>query len=96
MTIALITAALAVGYALGRARLGHRASDWAAWLNYQRPPVTRHDYRWWLAQPIYAIEILGMLLTAPKSTIHAWKHRNDPPSPLSPAPVLNPNWKNER
>lgn len=87
MTLLAVLAALAVGYLLGRARLGHRASDWAHWLIYGRN-FTRPSWRWWLAQLVFVVEISGMLLAHPVRTVSAWKHRHDPPPPRSPAPQL--------
>ncbi|MFE5301835.1 hypothetical protein [Streptomyces sp. NPDC056632] len=77
MTLAVL-AALTASY-----RLGHRASDWARWLIYGRR-LTRRNWQWWLAQVVALVEIAGLLLTHPVRTASAWKHRNDPPPPLSP------------
>lgn len=85
MTILLLAAALAAGYGLGRWRPARRASSWAHWLTYEQPPVTRSDWRWWAAQPVYACEIGVLLATQPRRTMHAWRHRNDPPPPRGPA-----------
>lgn len=91
----VIVAALAVGYALGRVRPAARASSWAHWLMYDRS-VTRRHPRWWLAQGVFLAEIVVLLTTQPRQTIHAWKHRNDPPPPRSPAPVIDPDWVAKR
>lgn len=96
MTALLVAAALAVGYLLGRWRPAHRASDWAAWLPYSRPPVTRRHVRWWLAQVVYAAEIARMFAVAPRETARAWRHRHDPPPPRSPAPVFDRDWAAKR
>lgn len=85
---ATVVAALAAGYILGRARLGHRASDWAHWLTYRTTPITRQDWRWWAAQPVFAVEIAALFAAHPIRTAKAWKHRNDPPPPRSPAPQI--------
>lgn len=85
MTALTLAAALALGYLLGRARPARRAADWAAWLPYAQPRITRRDWRWWAAQPIYLAEILLLLARAPRRTVHDWQHRNDPPPPLAPA-----------
>lgn len=84
LTAAIALTALATGYALGRARLGHRASDWAHWNTYRPNPLTRREWRWWAAQPVFAVEIAALLATHPVRTVKAWKHRNDPPPPLGP------------
>jgi hypothetical protein len=89
-------AALAVGYLLGRWRPAHRASDWAHWLNYQTPRVTRRDYRWWLAQPVYVAEIAWMFLLRPRETAHAWRHRNDPPPKRGPVLVFDTDLTRSR
>lgn len=80
----LIAAALAVGYLLGRARLGHRASDWANWQRYRRPTGLRVAAMW----TVLSAENIGLLLTHPVQGWHAWQHRNDPPPPRSPAPQI--------
>lgn len=88
-----LAAVLAAGYGLGRWRPARRASDWASWLPYSRPPVTRRHIRWWLAQPVYAAQIVLMLLLEPRATIHNWRHRHDPPPPRSPAIRFRPTTK---
>ncbi|MGW5003255.1 hypothetical protein ACWEP8_37005 [Streptomyces hydrogenans] len=87
MTTTIAVTALAAGYVLGRARLGHRTSNWAHWLMYGRR-LTRKDWRWWAAQPVFLVEIAALLAAHPIRTATAWKHRNDPPPPRSPAPVI--------
>lgn len=76
-------AALAVGYALGRARLGHRASQWAAWesVRTRRPTGLRYAAMWM----VLSAENIGWLIAHPVQGWHAWQHRNDPPPPRSPA-----------
>lgn len=78
----LIAAVLAVGYALGRARLGHRASDWANWQRYGRRPTGLRFAAMWT---LLSAENIGWLIAHPVKGWHAWKHRNDPPPPRSPA-----------
>ncbi|MER8233509.1 hypothetical protein [Streptomyces sp. NPDC094049] len=87
-TIVVALLALALGYLLGRLRLGHRASDWAHWLTYRRTPITRREWRWWAAQPVFAVEIAYLITTRPRRTWQAWITRNDPPPPRGPAPQL--------
>ncbi|MFJ9799867.1 hypothetical protein [Streptomyces sp. NPDC101145] len=79
----LAAAAMAVGYVLGRIRPARRASYWAHWLIYGRN-FTRARWQWWVAQLVFACEIVVLLSTRPRQTVHAWRHRNDPPLPLSP------------
>ena len=82
MTWFLYAALLAVGYALGRARLGHRASQWAAWQLVGKRPT---GPRWWLGYTVRSAENIGWLLAHPVQGVHAFKHRNDPPPQRSPA-----------
>lgn len=84
MSELLYAALLAVGYALGRARLGHRASQWAAWQNVGKRPA-RHSARWWAVWLVLSAENIGWLIAHPVQGWHAWQHRNDPPPPRSPA-----------
>lgn len=85
MTWLVIAAALAVGYLIGWARLGHRASQWAAWQLYGKRPT---GPRWWAGYTVRSAENLGWLLAHPVKGWHAWRHRNDPPPPRSPAPKI--------
>ncbi|MFF6903532.1 hypothetical protein [Streptomyces hydrogenans] len=87
LTATIAVTALTAGYVLGRARLGHRASNWAHWLRYG-PHYTRQNWRWWAAQPVFAVEIAALLIAHPVRTATAWRHRNDPPPPRSPAPHI--------
>ena len=81
----LYVVALAVGYLLGRARLGHRASQWAAWQSVgTRPTGLRFAAMW----TVLSAENIGWLLAHPVKSVHAWKHRNDPPPPRSPAVAI--------
>ncbi|MEU7010389.1 hypothetical protein [Streptomyces sp. NPDC046332] len=78
MSAALALVALAVGYVLGRARLGHRASDWANWQRCgARPTGLRYTAVW----AVLSAENLAWLATHPIKGWHAWRHRNDPPPP---------------
>jgi hypothetical protein len=73
---------LAAGYALGRYRPAHRASDWANSQRYgHRPTGVRYAAMWTLL----SAENLGWLLAHPRQGWHAWRHRNDPPPPRGPA-----------
>jgi hypothetical protein len=82
-----IVAALAGGYALGRARLGHRASQWAAWQSVGTRPASR-SLRYWAMFTVLSAENIGWLLAHPMQGAHAWRRRNDPPPPRSPAPKI--------
>lgn len=82
-----IVAALTVGYLLGRARLGHRASQWAAWQSVGTRPA-RRSVRFWAMWTVLSAENIGWLLTHPVKGWHAWQHRNDPPPPRSPAVAI--------
>lgn len=84
--LAVLSAAVALvaGYVLGRARLGHRASDWAHWLMCARTVPTKREWRWWAAQPVFAVEIAYLIATRPRATWRAWTTRNAPPAPLGP------------
>ena len=79
----LITAAaalglLAAGYALGRIRPYDRLADWADW-------QLRFHLDRWVSRPRQLALFLLLLITDPPRTIHAWRHRKDPPPPRSPA-----------
>ncbi|ROQ69200.1 hypothetical protein EDD93_3697 [Streptomyces sp. 840.1] len=82
MILALaILAALAAGYGVGRYRPAHRASDWANWQKYGKRPT---GARYWAMFTVLSAENIGWLLTHPVRGWDAWKHRTDPPPPLSP------------
>lgn len=77
---------LAAGYALGRYRPAHRASDWAHWHRFgDRPTGVRYAAVW----TILSAEAIGWLVVHPRQGWQAWKNRNDPPPPLSPAVRIN-------
>lgn len=97
MIVTLIGGAvlLAAGYALGRYRPAQRASDWAHWQTY-RPNRKRHDTRWWTVFTILSVENLAWIAAHPVQARHAWRHRNDPPPPRSPAIQIDPNWVENR
>ncbi|WP_328962943.1 hypothetical protein [Streptomyces virginiae] len=94
MLTLLLAAAVVAGYLTGRTRPAQRASDWAARLVWRRPALTRREWRWWAAQPVYACQIAVLLATQPRATVHAWRTRNDPP-PRSPAVTLVSPWPPE-
>lgn len=95
MTELLLAAALAASYAIGRARLGTRAFDWAS-DTIDRPEITRRTARWWMCQVVFAVVIAGRFTSEPRKTAHAWRHRNDPPPPLGTAVVFDPDWAEKR
>lgn len=77
-------ALLAAGYTIGRYRPAQRLSDWAHWQTYStRQP--RRNARWWAVWTVLSAENLGWLVAHPRQGWEAWKHRNDPPPPRSPA-----------
>ncbi|MFJ2110569.1 hypothetical protein ACIOEX_01350 [Streptomyces sp. NPDC087850] len=79
--IATAVAALAAGYGLGRWRPWVRLGDWADW-------QLRFYLDRWASRPRQAV-LFGLLLaTDPARTVHAWRHRADPPQPLAPAPRI--------
>lgn len=86
---------LAAGYALGRARPAHRASDWANWQKYDSA-LRRRRARWWTVFVILSAENLTWLLLHPARGWHAWQHRNDPPPPRGPALQFDPDWAAKR
>ncbi|MBT2467811.1 hypothetical protein J7E97_07975 [Streptomyces sp. ISL-66] len=87
-TTQLVVAALVIGYILGLWQPARRLTEWADRLVWQQPPVGRRSWRWWAAQPVYAVQILLLLVTQPVTTVQAWRTRNDPPPPRSPAPRI--------
>lgn len=73
---------LAAGYAIGRYRPAYRATEWANWQRYgSRPTGIRYAAVW----TILSAENIGWLIAHPRQGWQAWKHRNDPPPPRSPA-----------
>lgn len=84
---------LAAGYALGRARPGHRVSDWANWNRYgKRPTGWRYAATW----TVLSAENIGWLIAHPVRGWQAWQHRNDPPPPKSPPLQFDPDWAAKR
>lgn len=81
-TAAAALGLLAAGYAIGRYQPARRASNWANWQNLgRRPTGLRYAAVWTLL----SVENLTWLVCHPVKGVHAWKHRNDPPPPRSPA-----------
>lgn len=85
MPLQLLLAAagvLAAGYVLGRAQPARRLSEWANWAKYG---CERQGLRWWAIWTVLSAENLTWLVLHPIKGAHAWRHRNDPPPPRSPA-----------
>lgn len=79
MIITLAAAALlAVGYALGRYQPYARLADWAT-------DQLRFHTDQWHSKPRQAVLLTLLVLTDPIATLRAFRHRNDPPTPRSPA-----------
>lgn len=93
MTVILLAAAIgfALGYTARCVRPLHRINNWAWDQDYQRRrdlrdnPTRRRQPGWWAAQAVFAVETLAALVLYPRRTVHAWRHRNDPPPSRSPA-----------
>lgn len=93
-TVAL-AAGLAAGYLVGRLQPARRASDWANWQKYDSS-MRRHSTRWWAMFVVLSAENLAWLVVHPVQVWHAWKQRNDPPPPRSPALTFDPDWAANR
>ncbi|MHB9857656.1 hypothetical protein [Streptomyces sp. YIM S03343] len=65
-----LTAALAVGYLIGRTRPYERLADWANW-------QLRFHLDRWTTKPRQAVLFTLLLATDPARTVHAWRHRRD-------------------
>lgn len=74
-------AAVLVGYVVGRVRPALRLANWAAWKAYG----TRKGACWRIAWLVLQAEALLWIACHPIQTRDAWRHRNDPPPPRSPA-----------
>ena len=95
-TIAATAAvALPAGYLLGRYQPLRRVSDWVNWQKYDQS-MHRHSARWWAVFVVLSVENLVWLIGHPVQGWDAWKHRNDPPPPRSPAPKIDPDWAAKR
>jgi hypothetical protein len=90
-----LAAGLAAGYVTGRVQPARRVSDWANWKKYDSQ-LRSHRARWWAVFVVLSAENLIWLLIHPVQGWHAWKHRNDPPPPRSPAPTFDPDWAAKR
>ncbi|MFD5899100.1 hypothetical protein [Streptomyces sp. NPDC060366] len=74
MTAAVILAALAAGYGLGRWQPWRRLGDWANW-------ELRFHLDRWATRPRQAVLAALLLATDPVRTARAWRHRSDPDQP---------------
>jgi hypothetical protein len=83
----LLVAAAAAGYLTGRTRPARALSNWAERLPWRRPGFSRHEWRWWAAQPVYAVQIAVLLATRPRHTIQVWREWRRRHDPRPPAPV---------
>ncbi|MFB7461258.1 hypothetical protein [Streptomyces sp. NPDC056188] len=72
-----ITAAAAAGYLIGRLRPYDRLATWVNW-------ELRFHLDRWTSKPRQVALFSLLLLTDPVRTVHAWRHRHDPPPPKSP------------
>ncbi|MFF9003613.1 hypothetical protein ACF1GW_38610 [Streptomyces achromogenes] len=84
---------LAAGYAVGRYRPAHRVSDWAHWQHCGTHPT---GLRYAAMFIILSAENLTWMLLHPIQGARAWKYRNDPPPPRSPALTFDPGWAEKR
>jgi hypothetical protein len=73
-----IVAALAVGYALGRARPYDRLADWTNW-------QLRFRLDRWTTRPRQVALFALLLATDPVRTASAWRHRKEPKPERAPA-----------
>ena len=87
-TAAAALGLLAGGYVIGRYQPARRTADWANWQKYDQS-MRRHSARWWGVFVVLSAENIGWLTAHPRQGWHAWKHRNDPPPPRSPAVRIN-------
>lgn len=83
MTVALVCAAVIVGYVLGRIRPLDRLDTWV-WrqLAFGGP---------WLlgSKPRQAVLLAVHALVRPAATWRVWRHRHDPLPKRSPAPTIS-------
>lgn len=73
--------AVLVGYVVGRVRPALRLANWAAW----KTCGTRTGLRWRIAWLVIQAEALLWITCHPLQAHDAWRRRNDPPPPRSPA-----------
>lgn len=89
----IVALGLVAGYGIGRVRPVRRVGDWANWQAYgTRPTGLRYAAMW----AVLSAENITWLICHPVQGAKAWKHRNDPPPPRSPALQINPKWAADR
>lgn len=97
MILLAIAAAFAAGYTARIIRPLDRIDTWAWDQDYRRARELRDGTAasrrpgWWVAQAVFAVEIVAALVLRPRETVNAWRHRNDPPPPRSPAVAIRRN-----
>ncbi|MFI9079155.1 hypothetical protein ACIGW8_22245 [Streptomyces sioyaensis] len=79
----LAAAALATGYTLGRLRPWDRLDTWV-WRRLT------FGGRWTRTRRGQVIVLAAHALVRPAATVHAWRHRHDPPPGRAPAPIVHP------
>lgn len=91
LAVAIAAPAFAAGYAARIVRPLDRIDTWAWDQDRRRARELRDGTAgrrrpgWWAAQTVFAVEIVAALVVRPRDTVHAWRHRKDPPPPRSPA-----------
>ena len=91
ITLTALLAAFAAGYLARHIRPLHRLDNWAWDQDYNRRrdlrdnPTQRRRPGWYAAQAVFTVELLAALVLHPRRTVHAWRHRNDPPPARGPA-----------
>ena len=76
--LAVAAAFTLFGYTIGRVRPYAKLADWTNW-------QLRFHIDHWVTRPRQAALFTLLLLTDTRNTLHAWRHRKDPPKPRSPA-----------
>ncbi|MFJ8855267.1 hypothetical protein [Streptomyces sp. NPDC102437] len=94
MSYLATVAVLLVGYATGRLRLGHRASDWAAWNRCVDKRWAQRRYRW-PSSAVMAVELVWQLGAHPIESRRNWRAWHDDPRRV-PAPTRDPDWSKNR
>lgn len=81
MTLTLVAlGTLSLGYALGRWQPAAHALDWAMREGRRQPTGPRY----WTVWTVKSIDNLLWIARHPIKSLHAWRHRHNPPPPLSP------------
>jgi hypothetical protein len=88
----LLAATAVAAYTVGRLRLGHRASDWAAW-NRVTEACSKRRYRW-PSNAIALVEVVHQLVMHPaesRRNIRAFRNRQ-----TAPVPAFDSQWASKR